>query len=228
MHPVETKWQPENVCAAGLKALVLIALGACAQPDGEAPVPPEGAVIGVGPTWILEQEVDRWLDTVALLEPLDTLPSWRRKALTNLVLPRKIAALLVPAERRLARVQAERAHEALHTRGSLPEGFPEPLESVTGGVYEVGLERWIMARGLPLGEWSEILEEAGTFLLMRVLEAPEEGDWHARTTIHIEYVHVPYLRAEDQPGLLVEQAREQLQIWAVIPEWEWILPQYYQ
>jgi len=228
MHPVETKWQPDNVCAAGLKALVLIALGACAQQDGEAPAPPQGAVIGVGPTWILEQEVDRWVDTVALLEPLETLPSWRRKALTNLVLPRKIAALLVPAERQQARVQAERAHEALRTQGSLPEGFPEPLISATGDVYEVGLERWIMARGRRLGEWSEILEETGTFLLMRVLEAPEEANWQPQTTIKIEYVHVPYLRPEDQPGLLVGQAREQIRIWALTPEWEWILPQYYQ
>ena len=228
MHLVEFKWQAENVCTSGLRAVALVALCACTDQSLKATAPPEGAVIGVGPNWILAEEVDRWVDTVALLEPTETRPSWRRKALTNVVLPSKIAALLVPAERQLARDQAERALQGLRAQGALPEDFPEPLKSATGDVYEVGLGRWIMARGLPLGEWSEILEEVGTFLIMRVLEAPDAADWQPNTAIRIEYVHVPYLRPEDQPALLVEQAREQIRIWAVTPEWEWILPQYYQ
>ena len=65
--------------------------------------------------------------------------------------------------------------QALRTKGSVPEWLADPLRTATGDVYEVGLGRWIMARGLPLGEWSEIFEEAGTFLIMRVLEAPAEG-----------------------------------------------------
>ncbi|HIF39480.1 MAG TPA: hypothetical protein EYQ74_00095 [Planctomycetes bacterium] len=228
MHPVEIQCQAENVCATGLRALALITLCACTQQGSEAPAPPKGAVIGVGPSWILDKEVDRWVDTVALLEPSETRPSWRRKALTNLVLPSKLAALLVPAERQLALGRAEHALQALRTTGTLPDEFQEPLESAMGDVNEVGLGRWIMARGLPLGEWSEILEEAGTFLIMRVLEAPDAADWQPNTAIRIEYVHIPYLRPEDQPALLVEQAREQIRIWAVTPEWEWILPQYYQ
>lgn len=228
MHPVENKRQPMIVCAAGLRALALITLCACAD-QGPAPgAPPEGAVIGVGPSWILAEEVDRWVDTVALLEPTETRPSWRRKALTNLVLPSKIAALLVPEERKQARAAAESVQQALRSQGTLPDSFPEPLNTAAGDVYAVGLGRWIMARGLPLGEWSEIFEEAGTFLIMRVLEAPDAGDWKPNTAIRIEYVHVPYLRPEDQPALLVEQAREQILIRAVTPEWEWILPQYYQ
>lgn len=228
MHPVEIKRQPMVVCAAGLRAFALITLCACADQGPEPGVPPAGAVIGVGPSWILAEEVDRWVDTVALLEPTETRASWRRKALTNLVLPSKIAALLVPEERQQARAAAESAQQALRTQGTLPESFPEPLTTAAGDVTEVGLGRWIMAHGLPLGEWSEVFEEAGTFLIMRVLEAPDAEDWKPNTAIRIEYVHVPYLRPEDQPALLVDQAREQILIRAVTPEWEWILPQYYQ
>ncbi len=216
-----------RLSAARPAALALLVLGACDEPP-EPAQPPQGAVVGVGSTWILEEEVDRWIDTIALLEPTETRPSWRRKALTNVVIPIKLAQLLVPAERELARQRALEVRKVLQTQDTLPADWPETIESKTGRAFDVGLQHWLTAHELPLGQWSDIQEEPGAFLILRVLSAPPAEDWVANTPVEIEFVQIHYIRTEDDPKLLVEQMRERTHIWAVDPEWEWILPQYYQ
>ena len=52
----------------------------------------------VGNEPILASEIESWVDTVALVEPSLSRPNHLRKALTNLVLHKKVARQIMPAE----------------------------------------------------------------------------------------------------------------------------------
>ena len=62
-----------------------------ATPVEQAADWPEGTVIVVGNEPILASEIENWADTIALVEPSHTRPDHLRKALTNLVLHKKVA-----------------------------------------------------------------------------------------------------------------------------------------
>ncbi len=205
-------------------------LGACGEGPAElAPPPqaPQGAVVGVGSSWILATEVERYVECVAILEPTETRPSWLRKALTNVVLPTKLAAELVPDDRLLARERARAAYAKLVDAGNA-DSLGLPIQRVQGNVFDVGLQRWILARELEMNQWSAIEEEPGTFLILRVIDRPRADEWAANSLIEIEYIHFPFLAPEDGLAELLEQARTEINIWAADPAWEWILPQFYQ
>jgi len=217
--------------------LALAALGAVATLmacDGEPPaaeiVIPPGAVLQLGPGeflaepgWIYAEEVDRWVDTIALVQPTETRISWRRKSLTNLVLPMREVALIYPDER----AETQRAVQELHAAALAGELADSHVERATGHILEVGLDRWGVARTLRVGEWSEVFETVAGFSFLRLVEAPLVEEWVPTTKIVIEHVTVYYLERE-MLHATVEDIVNQMKVKAVDPEWEWILPKFYE
>lgn len=211
------------------------AAAACAPEPEPSPAPPPGAVLRIGPGgylaepgWILADEVDRWVPAVALVEPEETKPSWRRKALTNIVLPLRIAALLFPDEREEARRLVEEARAILAAGGELDPDGPLRVERVQGSFRQVGLDSWGVAYENPGGDWSEVFETIGGWRTVRTIRAPEPGGWNVRAEVVVEHVTGMFLRREDDPHTLIHDARDKLGVVVVDPEWEWILPKLYQ
>jgi len=177
------------------------------------------------PAWILASDVDRWLGYIALLEPDETRPSWRRKALHHIVVPMRVAAAVYPQEREEARIAAQALLERLVAGEPLPPDAPA-LEEIHGHGKEIGLERWCVASELRDSGWSEVFEIIGGYCILRIVDAPPREEWLADTRISIEHLTLPYLPAEGAKEL-IEGARRQLGLAVVDPEWEWILPKHY-
>ncbi|MEE8467292.1 MAG: hypothetical protein V3T22_02495, partial [Planctomycetota bacterium] len=177
------------------------------------------------PGWIYAEEVDRWVDTIAMIQPTETRLSWRRKSLTNIILPMREVALIFPEKC----AQVRRDVQALHVAALAGELADEHVERTFGHALEVGLDRWGVARTLAVGEWSEVFETLAGFSFLRLVEAPPTEEWEATTKIVIEHVTRYFLPLEEIHAK-VEDIMNKLRVHAVDPdsEWEWILPKYYE
>lgn len=239
--PAVVKPTPAGALSTEMRSSILTVVAAlvAACSPGEAPTSPawevpEGAVLQIGPgdylaepAWILVQDVDRWLPTIALVEPTETTRSHRRKALTNLVIPQRVIAALLPEEREACLERVTRTMASV-TAGEVPAPDGPQVERIEGNFVEVGLDRFGVASQTPPGEWSEIYEGIAGFSSVRLIEGPAPGEWTVNTRITIEHVSDYFIRPEDDPRTLIEDARRDLGIQAVDPEWEWILPMYFQ
>ena len=220
---------PSRTLAALAAATALLA-GACDRPAPE-PAWPEGCVLGVSlgadRVPILAAEVDRWLDAIELLERHTTRPAQRRYALTNLVLYPAVAHLIDPESNAAARAAAEAARTALVAGEPAPEGVE--LTRIDGSFDDVGLDTWARARELEPGEWSEVFESPGAYVVFRLVLRPE-GDghevWHGRTRLVIERALFPYVEQLDSKTL-IESALDQCTLHIVDPAWEEIVPAHY-
>lgn len=220
-----------SACPAAV--LIAAACGPAPPAPVHAPPPPEGAVIRIGPGeylsephWILAQEVDRWIATIALLEPEESRSSWRRKALTNIVLPMRVASAIFPEDRESVRERLERVRARLVAGQGPGEGLA--LERFSGDFQDVGLDVWGVAGELSPGEWSEVVETVGGWRLVRLVDAPPREEWNGGTRVTVEVLSMTYLRPEDDPYRLLHDARAQLGLRVTDPAWEWILPKVYQ
>lgn len=218
------------------KLVLVAALAACGseEPPTPDPTPPPGAVIRVGPGgylaepgWIHADEIDRWVPTVALVEPIESRPSWRRKALTNIVMPMRVLGLLLPEERAACRARVEAARARL-VAGEPPTDEDPAVERTSGNFLEVGLDRFGVAHETPVGEWSELFETIGGYSTVRLVAGPALAEWDVNTEVEIEHLTGYFVRPEDDPVALIEDARRDLGLVPVDPEWAWILPKYYQ
>lgn len=225
MRPRRSPRTASGTClAAALLAALALAAGACDGADPEV-VPPEGAVIQVGSGWLYAEEIERWAGVIALIEPTRTEPHWKRAALTNLVIPRKVGSLLVPEEREAARAAARAARDAA-AAGREPPAEGPAVERLSGSFKEVGLDRWGVAHELAPGEWSEVFETIAGFTAVRLVEAPPRETWNGGTPVVIDHVTAYYLRPDEDPRALIADARRQMEIRPVDPDWEWILPKW--
>lgn len=221
-----------GIAGRGLASLVacgvaagLAACGGGGEPPPQAPPRPPNAVIQVGSGYLTAEEIDRWVDTVALVEPTETRPSWRRKALTQIVLPRKVGSLLLGAERDSARAAVQAAFASLALGGTPPADGPG-IERLEGTWKQVGLDYWGMALSLEPGSWSEVFETAAGFATVRLVQAPPREEWRPDTPLVLDHVTQYYLRLEEDPRSLIGDARRQMEVRAIDPEWEWILPKF--
>lgn len=220
-----------------LSAVLLMLLAglsmACAkqtagQPEG-VPEPqaslPAGTVFLVDGRPITRSEIEQHVPGVARIEPDETIHSWRRKALTNIVLPRAMAAVMVPRERDDARERAQAGHLKLLSGDQLPVQGPQ-LERVTGIFSDVGQDLWNLAFEMSEGQWSEPLETVAGYWVFRVLEKPEPP-WLPNAQITVERVFWPYLKV-DNPREFIGSARGQVSIEVVDAEWERYLPTWWR
>jgi len=133
---------------------------------------PAGTVLTLNATPILVDEVDAIGSIVARVEVHHTLPSLRRIALTNVILPLVAARQVAGAEQHAAALARAHDWRGALARGETPVGpLTPPREDVLrGGVIELGLPIWAWALEAPLATWSEPIETVGAWRLVRVLE----------------------------------------------------------
>lgn len=204
-------------------------------PDVErAAPPPEGAVVQIGPSsylpepyYIFDDEIEAWVDTVSLVEPEESPRSWRRKALTNVNLPTTVAAALFPGERALARERAAALRELLLAEQPLPGDAPEPYE-IAGHSAQLELALWGTAIRTPVGEWSELVEVPGAFMILRrTTPEPAEG-WRGSSSIGAEILAVHFVPPSEVEAL-IEDSRAKLGVLPLEPPgWDGILPAHYE
>jgi hypothetical protein len=219
--------RPGRTATLWLMVLALLAPGCDppAEPPSIAPDHPAGTVLTVDGVPVTQAEVDRWAAVTAMIEPDKVQAHWRRLALANIVLPLRTAESLDPEGRRAAFEQAERLRGLAVELDRIPE-VAEVHDIGTGTWKQVGLIDWEVARGLAVGEWSDVYETPGGWAYLRLLERPDGPPGEAlgpHAELRFERVHVFYLAPE---GLrtLVDDALRKLPIEVVDPEWEALVP----
>lgn len=175
---------------------------------------------------VSESEVDYAMLAVHLIEPGYTDRHKRRLALTNLVLPRAVGRLMAGEERRQA---AREEIDALHAKALAGEliGPPTPDgaygEILDGPWTKLGMLTWARAFELPPGEWSEVIEEIGHFLIFRVLER-RDGPVPPATQFKIDVLRAPYM---DPDPIGIDRRYDSTRLTIVDPEWLEIFPEHY-
>ncbi|MFT7480960.1 MAG: hypothetical protein ACI80N_004277, partial [Gammaproteobacteria bacterium] len=209
----------------GLSLLV----GACSETGASTVAYDAGTVISIELDGqrisITADEVDEWVPTIAVVEPMKTLPAHRRLALTNIVLPRVMAALAAPEAREEARMRAQDSWDVI-AEGLLEHKDLLEMEVVEGTFKETGLDVWGMALRMQPEDWSPVFETVGAFAFFRFVGIPEPP-WHPATPILIERALFPFV----DPGLAfsqIEDANDRAVLTIVDPEWETLVPAAYR
>ena len=148
-----------------------------------------------------------------------------RLALTNLVLPRAVGRLMAGERRAVALEEIEDLHTRAHA-GELtgppgPDGcYGELLE---GGWNDLGFLTWAAARELGPGDWSEVIEEIGHFLVFRVIDR-KDGRVPQATRFRIDALRAAYLEPNANS---IDQRYDSTRLTVVDPEWLEIFPEHY-
>ncbi len=211
---------------------------ACAQ-QAEAPeagsiaVPvkpnwPELAVLAVDDRAITSGEVDLASSWIARVELRRSDSHLRRLAVCQINIPRAVAAVRFSGERERALAAAQARLQAL--REAKLAGPPLQdgalCERVEGGWSELGFVVWGSLLDLPRGEWSEILEEPGRFVVARTL-SQTEGNVPAAAKLVIDACVFPFAPAElTTPNL--DQLFEEHTLTIIDPAWATIVPELLQ
>jgi hypothetical protein len=213
---------------ARIAGIALVLLAACGdEPDDDAPAVtwPPGTILALDGVPISIEEVDAALVPVHLIEPSKSDVHKQRLALTNVVLPRAIARLLSGERRAAARALIDdlhrRAQAGLLPGPSGPHG--EYGEWHAGQFRELGLVAWGAAFDLLPGEWSPVLEDTGSFLIVRVL-GRTDGPVPEATQFELDVLREPYL----PPGIgphEIEAKKDELRLTIVDPAWRTIVPE---
>ncbi len=222
---------PKRDRFAGVLAAALLAcLPSCeeAAPPTQAPRAwPAGVVLAVDDVPIHEAEVDHASAAVQLIEPAVSPAQLRRLALSNIVLPRALAHALAPREREAALKLARERLAELRAE-SVGPARPDGLmgEQVEGMWTDLGLGNWYAALELPDDAWSEPIEDAGGFVLMRRLWR-RDGPVPMATVVAIDALRFDWIdSAQRRARLDAALDRHKLQI--VDPAWREIVPELYQ
>lgn len=233
MRPIRPTLQAAAITAACW-------LSACGNGDGDAqaagdlfPAPPAGAVLALGPGeflsepfYVMDTEIDRWVDTIAAFEPEEVLRSWRRKAMTNIVLPRAVGAAIYPEDRLIAKESIMSLRELALASRDLPADGPQ-LERLHGHGLEIGISAWGTACELEQGVWSDVFEVVGGFQMLRRVSEVPPGGFNAGTQVSIERIEVRYIPMEATMEV-IEDARKKLGVTPLNPPgWDGVLPELY-
>jgi len=202
----------------------LLAIG-CSKSGGSPVVHVEGTVLAIEldgrSASITAADVDEWLPTIGMVDPMTTVPARRRLALTNIVMPTVVAGLIDPPAREEAWQRANDAWDVLQ-EGLMDHKDLLEMEAIEGSFKETGLDVWGMALTMEVEDWSPIFETAGGWVFFRFVGIPDPP-WHPATPILIERAFFPYL----DPALGVGQidgAHDRAVLTIVDPEWETLVP----
>lgn len=222
---------PGAAAAASSAFVLVLALAACddeppATTPGSAPAPKFGAgvALAVDDVPIEAHEVDRITVYVERIDPAASPAHLRRLALTNVVLPRTVARVMAPEACAKAKAEAQALREQLASGN-----YPGPVapdgtigEVAEGGWTELGIESWGVAFDLAEGQWSEVIEEVGLFLVLRRLER-HDGPVPTATRFKVEAFRFPWLPLETLKGD-VDAAYDSHRLVVVDPAWADYVP----
>ncbi|MCY3000578.1 MAG: hypothetical protein NTV21_02035 [Planctomycetota bacterium] len=228
MRRLPSPGAPLAACTAVLLAL---ALGACQDdppptPDATASAPKfePGVAFAVDNEPIHAYEVDRITVYVERIDPAAAPAHLRRLALTNVALPRAVARVMAPQAHAMAKAEAQALREQLSS-GSYagPVGPDGTIGEVgEGGWSELGIEPWGVAMDLAEGQWSDVIEEVGQFLVLRRLER-HDGPVPTATRVKIEAFRFPWLPLETLKAD-VDAAYDSHRLVVVDPAWADYVP----
>jgi hypothetical protein len=192
---------------------------------GSARTWPQGTAVAVDDLPISIDQVDADSVFVERIEPAAAAPQLRRLALTNISLPRVLARALDPGEHARVRAEAMAAHAQL-VAGRFPRP-PQPDgalgDVVRGGFSELGLVVWGTAMDLAHGQWSEVVEEPGRFVLLRLL-ARHDAPVPMATVVEIDALVFPWIDLATAPQD-IEAAFDRHELTIVDPAFESIVPE---
>ncbi len=213
-----------------LVLFVALALACSSDEMASAPEPswPPGTVLAVDDLPITAEEVDSasvWIERIERMASPDHL---RRLALTNVVLPCKLARLMAPQEREQALARARQTLAELR-QGTAPgpTGSQGALgEHAAGTFQELGIPVWGTALDLPAGAWSEPVEDFGRFVLVRRLST-QAGAVPLAIQLEVDLFAFPYLDPA-LPEHSLDNAYERFRLTIVDPAWRVIVPELLQ
>jgi hypothetical protein len=222
---------PGAPAAARAAVLVTLALAACkdetpTKSATTAPTPKFDSCVAlaVDDEPINAHEVDRITVYVERIEPAAAPAHLRRLALANVVLPRTVARVMAPEACAKARADAQALREQLiagtFTGPVAPDGTIG--EVVEGGWGELGIETWGVAVDLAEGQWSDVIEEVGLFVVLRRLER-QDGPVPLATRVKIEAFRFPWLPLETLK-VDVDAAYDSHRLVVVDPAWADYVP----
>jgi len=175
-RPLRPLCSPPRSCA-GLGLLLLLA--GCQEGTSEPqdqPVWPEGTVLVCDGEPITAEEVDPIALALQPLGPRFTLPHLRRLALTNVCLPLAAGRAQTDSSR-----LGQALKEAMAFYSNVSNGHdgsslvPEaPTELIEGAQDSLGVPLWVLIQGQEPGEWSEIEELPGRYVVARLLESNDD------------------------------------------------------
>lgn len=148
---------------------VLISCAAFSSSCTDKPEPawPSDTVFVLDDQPIRESEIDAIAEPLIQIGPSYTLPHRRRKALTEVLIPRARARALHPE----ARAAAE---SRIAGRSAAIESGTEALPTVVIGNWAtIGLLTWVELQACPVGEWTPVFEGPGTFAQAKLLARDE-------------------------------------------------------
>lgn len=226
MHRLPRSGAPTAACAA-----VLLALAACREkapsdgtPTASAPKFDSCVALAVDDEPINAHDVDSITVYVERIDPSAAPAHLRRLALTNVALPRAVARVMAPEahQRAKAEAQALRAQLASGTYAGpvAPDGTLG--EVAEGGWTELGIEPWGVAMDLAEGQWSDVIEEVGQFVIVRRLER-HDGPVPTATRLKVEAFRFPWLPLETLKDD-VDAAYDSHRLVVVDPAWADYVP----
>jgi hypothetical protein len=185
---------------------------------------PTGTVLALDDMPITADEVDAFGSMIARTEPEFVLTHLRRIALTNYVFQHKMALELGGA-----RYEASRriATELARTLRAGEEPDPKRTDifrgELQGNFKEVGLEAWNWAVDQPLGTWSDPIEVAGAFEVVRV-ESRNAASTARSVVMKVTLWIVPFMSSEN-PDKAIEDALDRAKIEYVDESWRDYVPE---
>lgn len=216
-----------RLAAALFAAAVLSTCDRAPEPEAAVRSWPEGVVLAIDDEPIYAEDVDRASTAVQLIEPAASSPQLRRLALSHIVLPRALARVMAPKEREQARNRA--LGKLAEIRAGLT-GPPKPDgvlgDKVEGLWTDLGLGNWHAALELPDDQWSEPIEDAGAFVLMRRLWR-RDGPVPMATVVSVDAFRFDWIEPHTRRAA-IDAALDQHKLQIVDPAWREIVPELYQ
>jgi hypothetical protein len=199
--------------------------GACDDSPAARSWPP-GTLLAVDDVPITSEDIGLDVSTVLLIEPQWGDAQLKRLAFNNIALPRALARASVSPK---SRDEARRALDERYARTVEGKQFGPVAssgalgEERSGTWTQVGIVAWGAAMLLQPGEWSEVIEEPGSFLRVRLLER-DDPSVLAATSMRIDVLASDYIApAARKP--VDDEALSTHRLSIVDPAWQAIVPE---
>ncbi|MEO6708432.1 MAG: hypothetical protein ABI054_11805 [Planctomycetota bacterium] len=210
---------------ASIAFVTLLALGACHE-DPSAREWPAGTLVAIDDVPVTASEVAQDMLSVMLIEPESGEVQWKRQAFNAVSLPRAVQRAQVSKDARdKARRSIDEQFERIE-KGTLigPRQDGKVLGRAMEGTWQIlGLTVWGNAMALERDQWSEVLEEPGGFVRVRLLERRETLE-PAYTWLRVDRIEASYLLT-DPTWRPRDEELQKHRLTILDPAWDTIVPE---